>query len=179
MMMHSPVAKFAFRETDRFIAAELAYANNDFKLVVVTTKSTPAEANEFASVTSWLQGSGFDGRSGEIALPKLAVSVNEEMLGPLDRLGLKPARLASGSLRGFSAASLTIARVVQKLELRVDEEGTEGAAATAVIATRSIAGDQHVKMLVDKPFLFGLRDQRTGFILFMGYVGSPQKLAAK
>ena len=179
MMMHSSVAKFAFRETDRFIAAELGYASNDFKLVVVTTKSAPAEANEFAAVASWLQGGGFDSRNGEIALPKLAVSVNEEMLGPLDKLGLRQARLASRSLRGFSAASLTIARVVQKLELRVDEEGTEGAAATAVIATRSIAKDQHLKMLVDKPFLFGLRDQRTGFILFMGYVGSPHKLAAK
>jgi serine protease inhibitor len=179
MMMHSPVVKFAFRETDRFIAAELGYANNDFKLVVVTTKSTPAEADEFAAVTSWLQGGGFDSRNGEIALPKLTVSVNEEMLGTLDRLGFKPARLASGSLRGFSPASLAIARVVQKLELRVDEEGTEAAAATAVIATRSIARDQHVKMLVDKPFLFALRDQRTGFILFMGYVASPHKLAAR
>src|SRR6516225_6245118 len=39
-MMHSPVAKFGFRQDDRFIAAELGYANDAFKLVVVTTKST-------------------------------------------------------------------------------------------------------------------------------------------
>ena len=100
------------------------------------------------------------------------------MLGPLDGLGLRQARLASGSLKGFSATSLTISRIFQKLELRMDEEGTEGAAATAVIATRSLASGPNFKMVVDKPFMFALRDQRTGFILFMGYVGSPQKLTA-
>jgi serine protease inhibitor len=30
-----------------------------------------------------------------------------------------------------------------------------------------------VKMIVDKPFVFALRDQKTGLILFMGYVGNP------
>lgn len=179
MMMHSPVAKFSFRESDRFIAAELAYANNDFKLIVVTTKSAPAGAGEFAEVSRWLQGEGFDGRNGEILLPKLAISMSEEMLAALDGLGLRQARLASGSLKGFSAASLTISRVFQKLELRMDEVGTEGAAATAVIATRSLAPGRDFKMVVDKPFMFALLDQKTGFILFMGYVGSPQKLVAR
>ena len=177
--MHSPVAKYAFRESDRFIAAELAYANSDFKLVVVTTKSAPAGAGEFTDVLRWLQGDGFEGRNGEILLPRLTISMSEEMLGPLDGLGLRQARLASGSLKGFSAASLTISRVFQKLELRMDEGGTEGAAATAVIATRSLASGPNFKMVVDKPFMFALRDQRTGFILFMGYVGSPQKLVTK
>ena len=179
MMMHSPVRKFAFRESDRFIAAELPYANNDFRLVVITSKSTPAGVSEFAEVAGWLHGDGFDSRNGEVGFPKLSISMNEEMLGALDALGLRKARLAPDSLKGFSPGASTIARVVQKLELRVDEEGTEAAAATAVMTTRSIAPDQHVRMVVDKPFLFALRDQRTGFILFMGYVGSPQKLAAK
>jgi serpin B len=180
MMMHSRITKFAFRQSDRFIAAELPYANNDFKLVVVTSKLTPAGVGEFVSVANWLYGEGFDSRTGEVAFPKLSISMNEEMLGALDGLGLRKARLAPGSLQGFSSGSLTIARVVQKLELRVDEEGTEAAAATAVMASRSIAPvDPPIKMVVDKPFLFALRDQRTGLVLFMGYVGSPQKLAGK
>lgn len=179
MMMHSPVTKFAFRQNDRFIAAELPYANDDFRLVVVTSKSTPAGAGEFAAVADWLQGEGFDSSNGEIALPKLSISANEEMLGALDGLGLRTARLAPGSLEGFSPVEMTIARVVQKLELRLDEAGTEAAAATAVIASRSVAAEQPLKMVVDKPFLFALRDRKAGFILFMGYVGSPQKLSAK
>jgi len=41
-MMHSKLAKFRFRQDDRFIAAELGYASENFRLVVITTKSTPA-----------------------------------------------------------------------------------------------------------------------------------------
>ena len=39
-MMHSGLQKFGFRQDDRFIATELPYATEDFKLVVVTTKSS-------------------------------------------------------------------------------------------------------------------------------------------
>jgi len=43
------------------------------------------------------------------------------------------------------------------------------------VTTRSLAPDDHVRMIVDKPFVFALRDRKTGLILFMGYVGAPPK----
>ena len=58
--MHSKVAEFRFRQDDRFIAAELGYSNENFKLVVATTKSAPAQPHEFAAVSNWLDGRGFD-----------------------------------------------------------------------------------------------------------------------
>jgi len=172
-MMYSPVAKFSFRQDDRFIASELAYANDDFKLVVVTTKSAPAPLSEFSEVAGWLSGRGFEPKSGEVGLPKLSLSAAEELLRPLDALGLRPARQMPDALEGFSTFSLAITRVVQKLDLRLSEEGTEAAAATAVITTRSLGAHEHVRMIVDKPFMFALRDQKTGLILFTGYVGAP------
>jgi len=63
---------------------------------------------------------------------------------------------------------------VQKFDLRLDEGGTEAAAATAVVTTRSLPMPAPIKMTVDKPFVFALRDQKAGFILFMGYVGTPR-----
>jgi serine protease inhibitor len=174
-MMHSPVAKFAFRQDERFIASELGYAHDDFKLVVVTTKSTPAGPSDFAPVASWLGGQGFETRNGEIGMPKLSLSSVEELLRPLDAMGLRAARQRKDALEQFSDEDLIISRVVQKLELRLTEEGTEAAAATAVVTTRSLAPDDHVKMIVDKPFVFALRDRKTGLILFMGYVGAPPK----
>jgi serpin B len=174
MMMHSRLQKFSFRQDDRFIAAELAYADEDFRLVIVATKSTVAQASDFAAVADWLNGQGFEVKDGEIGLPRLSLSATEELLAPLDALGLRNARLAPDSLEGFSSANLVITRVMQKLELRVNEEGTQAAAATAVITTRTIRIDNHVKMIVDRPFVFALRDQKTGLILLTGYVGSPQ-----
>jgi serine protease inhibitor len=174
-MMHSSVRNFAFREDDRFVGAELGYGNENFKLVVVTTKSTAARQAEFAEVADWLAGKGFEEKKGEIALPRLSLSTGEELLSPLDALGLRQARLAPDSLDGFSPESLAITRVVQRLELRVNEEGTEAAAVTAVMTTRSIATEDHVKMIVDKPFVFALRDQTSGLILLMGHIGTPPK----
>jgi serine protease inhibitor len=174
-MMHSPVAKFGFRQDDRFIAADLAYANEDFRLVVVTTKSAPARPQDFSPVAGWLGGQGFKVRGGEIALPKFSLSAAEELLQPLDALGLRAARQLPDALDGFSPEQLVISRVVQKLELKLSEEGTEAAAATAVVTTRSLAPDPSLKMVVDKPFVFALRDQKTGLVLFMGYVGTPPK----
>ena len=177
-MMHSPVAKFAFRQDERFIASELGYAHDDFKLVVVTTKSAPASAGDFAPVAGWLGGQGFETRNGEIGMPKLSLSSVEELLRPLDAMGLRAARQRKDALEQFSDEDLVISRVVQKLELRLTEEGTEAAAATAVVTTRSLAPDDHVRMIVDKPFVFALRDRKTGLILFMGYVGAPPKIAS-
>ena len=174
-MMHSPVARFGFRQDDRFIAAELAYANDDFKLVVVTTKSTAARVAEFAAVAGWLGGQEFAMSNGEIGMPKLSLTAAEEMLRPLDALGLRIARQMPDALSGFSAMSLMITRVVQKLDLRLNEEGTEAAAATAVVTTRSLGTKGQIRMIIDKPFLFALRDQKTGLILFMGYVNVPEQ----
>ena len=174
-MMHSPVAKFAFRQDDRFIAAELGYANEDFRLVVATTRSAPAAAADFAPVAGWLGGQGFEARNAEIGLPKFSLSAAEELLQPLDALGLRAARHLPDALDGFSPEELVISRVVQKLELKLSEEGTEGAAASAVVTTRSLAQGPSLKMIVDKPFVFALRDRKTGLILFMGYVGIPPK----
>jgi serpin B len=175
-MMHSKTAAFAFRQDDRFIAAELPYAHEDFKLVVVTTKSDPAKPADFAAVAPWLGGQGFEMKTGEIAMPRLSLSAAEELLPPLDALGLKPARLNKDALEGFSDEELIVTRIVQKLEMRLAEEGTEAAAVTAVVTTRSLGPVAEVKMTVDKPFVFALRDQNSGLILFMGYVGAPGKL---
>jgi len=172
-MMHSKLAKFRFRQDDRFIAAELGYASENFRLVVITTKSTPARPQEFAAAAGWLDGKGFEAQNGEIALPKLSLSSSGEMLQPLDAFGLKAARGSADALEGFSDEPLQIARILQKLELRVNEEGTEGAAATAVLTTRGLHTGDHIQMVVDKPFVFALRDEKTGLVLFMGYVGSP------
>jgi len=174
-MMHSPVAKFGFRQDDRFIAAELGYANDAFKLVVVTTKSTAGRVAEFAAVAGWLGGQEFAMSNGEIGMPKLSLTAAEEMLRPLDALGLRTARQMPDALSGFSAMSLMITRVVQKLDLRLNEEGTEAAAATAVVTTRSLGTMGHIRMIIDKPFMFALRDQKTGLILFMGYVNVPEQ----
>jgi serpin B len=142
---------------------------------VLTTRSAPAALADFAPAAAWLDGQGFEAATGEIALPKLSLSAAEELLAPLDALGLRAARQKPDALEQFSDEALVITRIVQKLELRLSEEGTEAAAASAVVTMRSLGLPDHVRMTVDKPFLFALRDRKSGLVLLTGYVGTPSQ----
>ena len=174
-MMHAE-GRFAFRQDNKFVAIALSYASGDYELVVLTSKDAPLGVNEFAGAAGWLGGGqGFETSDGEIALPRFSASGSEDLLPVLDALGLEKARKTAGALKGFTATSQTIARVVQKTELRVNEEGTEAAAATAATTLRSAMPRQFVKMIVDKPFMFALRDKRNGLVLLQGYVSDPSE----
>ena len=64
---------------------------------------------------------------------------------------------------------LQVSAVQHKAFLRLDEKGTEAAAATAVVAgPPSVPEFQPVT--IDRPFLFFLRDRPTGAILFVGRI---------
>ena len=60
-----------------------------------------------------------------------------------------------------------------KAFVSVDEEGTEAAAATAVVMTESAMPSSPVELTVDRPFFFLIRDKDTGAPLFFGRVLNP------
>jgi serpin B len=69
---------------------------------------------------------------------------------------------------------LSIGNVFHKAFVRVDEKGTEAAAATAVsMAEAAAAMARPLEFRADHPFLFFLRDNETGLVLFMGRVTNP------
>jgi len=119
------------------------------------------------------------------SLPRLRVrpAASLELKAVLTSLGVE---LAFDRERAdFTAAAnppspddrLSISQVFHQAFVRVDEEGTEAAAATAVLMTR--AGGMRtlpepVVVLADHPFLFLLRDAKTGAWLFMGRVQRPE-----
>ena len=69
---------------------------------------------------------------------------------------------------------LSISAVIHKAFADVNEEGTEAAAATAVVLARPSPVVQTVMFRADHPFLFLIRDTRTGSILFLGRMVKPQ-----
>ncbi|HEY6257111.1 MAG TPA: serpin family protein [Xanthobacteraceae bacterium] len=170
-LMHAGDRQFSFRRDPRFVAVDLPYATAGLSLVVVTTIDAPAAAKDFAGLADWLAGKDFAEARGEIALPRFGASANIDLMPALASLGFKP----PAALPGFAAGPLRLRKVQQRVELKVDEEGTEAAAATAVTAARSMQPDL-VKMVVDKPFVFALRDSTTGLVVVAGYVAKPDAL---
>jgi serpin B len=68
---------------------------------------------------------------------------------------------------------LVLTDVVHKAFIDLDEQGTEAAAATGVIGGTTSAPAKNVTLTVDRPFLFAIRDDATGAILFVGRVMTP------
>ncbi len=64
-------------------------------------------------------------------------------------------------------------QVIHKAVLEVNEEGSEAAAATAVMLGRGSAPPRVVTVTVDRPFLCVIRDNRSGAALFVGRVARP------
>jgi serpin B len=71
---------------------------------------------------------------------------------------------------------LAIAEVFHKGFVRVDEEGTEAAAATAVMGVRAGSAPARPRIVaIDRPFLYLIRDDETGLVLFLGRVTDPSR----
>ena len=111
-----------------------------------------------------------------LEMPKFKIESDYELKPILNNLGLDYVFDAySSDLTGFNAdtgKSLVIDDIVQKAFIEVNEEGTEAAAATGIIAKSiNIAPKRFV---LNRPFLFFIRDNQTKVILFSGRVMHPK-----
>jgi len=108
----------------------------------------------------------------EGCLPRFKVTGAFELSQALISLGMVDA-FGRADFSGMDGTqSLFISAVVHQAFVEVNEEGAEAAAATAVILARGLPAPAPV-FRADHPFLFLLRDRRTGGILFMGRVADP------
>lgn len=111
-----------------------------------------------------------------VALPRFEVTQPLELNDALVALGVKTAFTDAADFSGFTdEAALQISRVITKTFVRVDEVGTEAAAATAVVMVGGAAPSEEEvpSMNVDRPFFFAIRDAKTGVVAFFGRVAKP------
>lgn len=110
-----------------------------------------------------------------LALPKLALRTRFELADAFKALGMRlPFEPHRADLSGIAGrrGELYINAVVHQAYLRVDEAGTEAAAATAVVIN-GVSAPLAIMFDVDRPFVFVLHDRMTGAILFLGTVYHP------
>jgi serpin B len=111
----------------------------------------------------------------DITLPKFKVTAEFSLKDALSRLGMPIAfdRVKADFSGIATREKLHISAVVHKAFVDVNELGTEAAAATAVgVGTLSLPPPATFR--ADRPFVYLIRDNRTGSILFMGRVVNPQ-----
>ncbi|XP_007440468.2 plasminogen activator inhibitor 1 isoform X2 [Python bivittatus] len=107
-----------------------------------------------------------------LVLPKFSLESEADLRGPLEALGMTD--MFDSQKANFSCLSvrdsLFVAQALQKVKIDVNESGTEASSATAAIIYSRMAP---LEIVLDRPFLFVVRHNPTGTILFMGQVMEP------
>jgi len=106
-----------------------------------------------------------------VGLPRIEMNERIDLSEVLVRMGMANAFSPKADFSGISAKKgLFIGKVVHQAALKINEEGVEAAAATAVIMKRESATET---VLFNRPFIFMIRHRETGSILFMGRIINP------
>ncbi|MBU2476152.1 serpin family protein, partial [Candidatus Micrarchaeota archaeon] len=128
-------------------------------------------------LNSWKQS--MHEREVFVYLPKFKFETKYFIAENLSKMGMPTAFSdSSADFTGMfdstkTTENLFISQVIHQAFVQVDEEGTEAAAATAVIMEATSAMPDYIEFRADHPFIFIIQENSTGSILFMGKVTDP------
>jgi len=168
---------FNYTSQEAFTAVELPYGDSAFSMMVLLPKPdvTIASLVEALNADSW--DSWFNAAYPAnvlIQLPKFKYGFKSLLNDPLVNLGLGIAFSGSADFTNITpGGGIYISRVIHQTFIDVNEEGTEAAAAT-IVEMIELAAPEITHFRADKPFLYMIRENSTGALLFMGKVGKPE-----
>jgi len=178
-------ASFPFVARDGLKALEMPYEGEKLAMLVVL----PDAVDGLEDLESSLDAARLDALVAALAPTRVSVALPKLELDPAGSLPLKRALESLGlglafdrgaaDFSGIASASdpaerLALEGVFHKAFVRVDEAGTEAAAATgATMGVTSLPPPTEAEFRVDHPFLFFIRDAGTGLVLFAGRVADP------
>jgi serpin B len=172
--------KFNYLDGKSFQALQLPYKGKNLSMVVLLPQKVDGLAELEKSLTAeqlttWL--GKLHEREVIVSLPRFQLTSEFSLKETLSKLGMPLAFSPEANFSGIDGQKdLYLSAVVHKAFVDVNEEGTEAAAATGAVArTLSVQVDPTPIFKADHPFLFLIRDERTGSILFLGRVINPSK----
>jgi serpin B len=178
--MMSQINPFGYAEGDGYQAVELPYRGKDqwtVELSMVILLPQPGRFEEFErSLDAERVGAilgALQPREVELTMPKFTYESSFSLKEELEAMGMPDAFSGSADFSGIDGSrDLFIGDIVHKAFISVDEAGTEAAAATAVLMV-TLAPPPPVVVMIDRPFIFMIRDIKTGAIIFLGRVINP------
>ena len=172
--MMSQKGEFGLGHGDGLQLLELPYVGDELAMVILLPAAPDGlaaleESLNTANLGKWL--ATLRERDVVVYLPRFELTVRFDLTDVLRAMGMSAAFTGRADFSGITGAKdLFISKVVHKAFVSVDEEGTEAAAATGVVMRKTALPPT---FRVDHPFLFLIRHQPTGAILFVGRVTDP------
>jgi len=175
--MMNQTGSFKYLDQADFQALELPYEGKDLSLVVLLPKKVDGLADlekklTAASLKAWTSKMHPD--EVKVSLPKFKLTEEVQLQDTLARMGMPAAfQPEAADFSGMDGdKDLFISAVLHKAFVDVNEEGTEAAAATGVVAAPA-AIRLTTTFRADHPFVLLIQDKRSGSILFLGRVANP------
>jgi serpin B len=173
-------AKFPYLDGDTFQVVELPYAGKDLSMLVLLPKKADG-LPELEKALTAQKLAEWHGKLREaevlVYLPKFKMTGAFELKEVLKAMGME--RAFDRNRADFSGMNgghdLFIQNVIHQAFVDVNEEGTEAAGATAVVMGLGGPPPRPVPFRADHPFVFLVRDNRSGSVLFLGRVADPTK----
>jgi serpin B len=176
-------ARLAYHRGDGYQAVLLPYRGGSLAMAVVLPDGPLSDLtgrlDDLGGVGGLLTGLLSDGAEHQVdlSLPRFRVDAGFMLKDTLQALGVRTAFTGAADFSGITEDdALHISAVVHKAYIDVGEEGTEAAAATAVVfaALALVRKPQpEVRLVFDRPFLFAIADTQTGLPLFLGQFTRP------
>ncbi|MFA5451221.1 MAG: serpin family protein [Dehalococcoidales bacterium] len=169
--------RFNYTEGDYYQAIEIPYDGQELSMIILLPAEgyfKTFEENINADVVFGITES-LSSHQVILSMPKFKYESRFNLKDSLADMGMPIAFTEGADFSGMTGAQdLSIAEVVHKAFISVNEAGTEAAAATAVIMQTVSAPSQQVEFNMNRPFIYLIRDNITGANLFVGRVVNPE-----
>lgn len=170
--------RFKYAAYPELQVLEMPYSGDELSMVVLLPKKVDGLAELEKSLTDNNLGKWTNRLSPtkvSVFLPRFKMTCQFGLSDVLASMGMPKAFGSAADFSGMNGKKdLYISAVIHKAFIDVNEEGTEAAAATAVVMTRKSMPRPTPVFRADHPFVFLLKDNKTGSILFMGRVANPK-----
>ena len=165
-------------ETDAFEVIKLPYADPRFSMSFYLPKLGQPPAAILNHISAGSSSQTFSERYIELGLPRYTIKWRTELVPPLQKLGVRSLfSAANADLTGMAPqAELFISKVLHQTYIRVDEEGTEAAAATAMFAAPGSSPGMPKPLIFDRPFVAVLWHEPAATPLFITMVSKPDSV---
>lgn len=175
--MMSQNGKYKYYETNGFQSVSLPYGEDgriSFYVFLPKENSSLPAFYQNLNAQNWEKWmTQFQRRKGSIRLPRFKTEYDITLNKALSALGMGEAFTSRANFSGMGD-NFAISEVKHKTFVEVNEEGTEAAATTSVgIMATSASTEPPFKMIVNRPFFYAIRDNKTGSLLFMGSIVEP------
>ena len=191
MFMNNDKAKFNYADLGDLQILELPYKGEDISMLIflpkqgedydletgeiITSDYTLDDIELSSDKLNEYKSQMHETKLDHISIPKFEFDTKYFMNDALSAMGMSTAFTDSADFSGMTGKDgLLISFVIHQAYVKVDEEGTEAAAATAVgVDVTSVSPRKEFR--ADNPFVFIIQEKETGNILFMGRVVDPTK----